>query len=52
MSVAGRNQNYRNGFQQFNEWEKTYAFGEGSTTDESDSDSDDEKSNGGFVRFY
>lgn len=47
MFLSGRNQNYRNGFQQYNEWEKTFAYGEGSSSSsESDSDSDDEKSNG------
>ena len=47
MFLAGRNQNYRNGFQQYNEWEKTFAYGEGSScSSESDTDSDDDKSNG------
>ncbi|PVD33734.1 hypothetical protein C0Q70_04994 [Pomacea canaliculata] len=42
---TGKNQNYRNGFQQYKEWEKTFAFGEGSSSsEECDLDSDDEKS--------
>ncbi|XP_070199558.1 cytosolic carboxypeptidase 2-like isoform X1 [Littorina saxatilis] len=41
---TGRNQNYRNGFQQYNEWEKNYAFPDGSSSSsDSDSDSDDDK---------
>lgn len=45
ICFSGKNQNYRNGFQQYKEWEKTFAFGEGSSSsEECDLDSDDEKS--------
>ena len=50
--LTGRNQNYRNGFQQYNDWEKTYAYGEGSScSSDSESDSDDDKSNGELYIF-
>ncbi|KAL8568177.1 hypothetical protein ACOMHN_027700 [Nucella lapillus] len=44
---AGRNQNYRNGFQQYHEWEKTYGYGEASScSSDSESDSDHDKCTG------
>ena len=38
----GKNQNYKNQFQQYAEWEKNYAYQLSSESDSDDSDSDDD----------
>ena len=42
---SGKNQNYKNQFQQYAEWEKNYAYNLSSSSDEDD-DSDDDKNAG------
>ncbi|GFO29467.1 cytosolic carboxypeptidase 2-like isoform x4 [Plakobranchus ocellatus] len=46
---TGKNQSYKNQFQQYAEWEKNYAYnlgGSSSSSSNSDSDSDDDKNAG------
>ena len=45
--ISGKNQNYKNQFQQYAEWEKNYAYHLSSSSDDSDDDSEDDDKNAG-----